>query len=52
MFGPFRKLHRKDREIFIINVIRVIGSFQIHEEKLWKLNDSWSKEINWFGVFF
>ncbi len=27
MSGPFRDLHRKDRENFITNAIRVIGNF-------------------------
>jgi hypothetical protein len=34
-------LHLEDKENFITNAIRAIGSFLIHEEKLWKLNDSW-----------
>jgi hypothetical protein len=34
MFGPFRDLHRKDREAFVVNVIRAIGNFLIHEERL------------------
>jgi hypothetical protein len=27
MFCPFRNLHRKNKKIFITNVIRAIGSF-------------------------
>jgi hypothetical protein len=34
IFGPFRKLHRKDRENFITSVIRAITSFLIHEKRL------------------
>jgi hypothetical protein len=34
MFGPFRDLHREDKENFITSVIQTIGSFLIHEEKL------------------
>jgi hypothetical protein len=34
MFGPFRNLHRKDKENFITNAIRAIQNFLIHEEML------------------
>ncbi len=34
MSGPFRELHREDRENFITNAIRAIGNFLIHEERL------------------
>ncbi len=34
MSGPFRDLHRKDRENFIMSANRVIGNFLIHEERL------------------
>ncbi len=34
MSGPFRDLHRKDRENFIMNANRAIGNFLIHEERL------------------
>jgi hypothetical protein len=34
MFGPFRNLHREDREDFVMSAIRVIGNFLIHEERL------------------
>jgi hypothetical protein len=33
MFGPFRDLHRKEREDFVVNAIRAIGNFLIHEER-------------------
>jgi hypothetical protein len=33
MSGPFRDLHRKDREDFVTSAIRAIGSFLIHEER-------------------
>jgi hypothetical protein len=46
MSSPFKKLHWEDRENFIMSAIRAIGSFLIHEERLWKLSDSWSKGIN------
>jgi hypothetical protein len=32
MFGPFKDLHRKNREIFITNIIQAVGSFLIHEK--------------------
>jgi hypothetical protein len=41
MFSPFKNLHQKNKENFIMNVIRTIGNFFIHEERLWKLNDTW-----------
>jgi hypothetical protein len=34
MYGPFRNLHRENRENFITNAIRAIGNFLIHEERL------------------
>ncbi len=34
MSGPFRDLHRKDREDFVLSAIRAIGNFLIHEERL------------------
>jgi hypothetical protein len=34
MSGPFRNLHRKDREDFVLSGIRAIGNFLIHEERL------------------
>jgi hypothetical protein len=34
IFGPFKKLHQKDKENFIMNVIRAITGFLIHEERL------------------
>jgi hypothetical protein len=34
MSGPFKDLHREDRENFITNAIRAIGNFLIHEERL------------------
>jgi hypothetical protein len=34
MSGPFRELHREDRENFITNAIRAIQNFLIHEERL------------------
>jgi hypothetical protein len=34
MSGPFRDLHREDRENFIMSVNRAIGNFFIHEERL------------------
>jgi len=34
MSGPFRDLHREDKEAFVVNVIRAIGNFLIHEERL------------------
>ncbi len=34
MFSPSTDLHQEDRENFITNVIRDIGNFLIHEERL------------------
>jgi len=34
MYGPFRDLHREDREDFVVSIIRAIGNFLIHEERL------------------
>jgi hypothetical protein len=34
MSGPFRDLHREDREYFITNAIQAIGNFLVHEERL------------------
>jgi len=34
MFGPFKDLHREDREAFIVDAIRTIKNFFIHEERL------------------
>jgi hypothetical protein len=34
MSGPFRDLHREDREEFVMSAIRALGSFLIHEERL------------------
>ncbi|CAK9233682.1 unnamed protein product [Sphagnum troendelagicum] len=34
MSGPFRDLHREDREDFIVNANQAIGNFLIHEERL------------------
>jgi hypothetical protein len=34
MSGPFRDLHREYRENFVMNAIRAIGNFLIHEERL------------------
>jgi hypothetical protein len=34
MFGPFKDLHREDRENFIMSANRAIGNFLIHEERL------------------
>ncbi len=34
MSGPFRNLHREDKENFIVSAIRAIGNFFIHEERL------------------
>jgi len=34
MSGPFRNLHREDREDFVMSAIRAIGNFLIHEERL------------------
>ncbi len=34
MYGPFRNLHRENRENFITNAIRAIGNFLIHEKRL------------------
>jgi hypothetical protein len=45
MSGPFRDLHREDREAFVVNAIQAIRNFLIHEERLKKLSDSWLKEL-------
>jgi hypothetical protein len=34
MSGPFKDLHRKDREDFVVNAIWAIKNFLIHEERL------------------
>jgi len=34
MFGPFKDLHQEDREAFIVDAIRTIKNFFIHEERL------------------
>jgi hypothetical protein len=34
MSGPFRDLHREDREDFVVNATRAIRNFLIHEERL------------------
>jgi hypothetical protein len=34
MSGPFKDLHREDREDFVVSAIRAIGNFLIHEERL------------------
>jgi hypothetical protein len=34
MSGPFRYLHRKDREDFVMSATRALGNFLIHEERL------------------
>ncbi len=34
MSGPFKYLHRVDREDFVVSAIRAIGNFLIHEERL------------------
>jgi len=34
MSNPFRDLHRKDREDFVVSAIRAIGNLFIHEERL------------------
>jgi hypothetical protein len=34
MSGPFRYLHRENREDFVVSAIRAIGNFLIHEERL------------------
>ncbi|CAK9881788.1 unnamed protein product [Sphagnum jensenii] len=34
MSGPFRDLHREDREDFIVNANQAIRNFLIHEERL------------------
>jgi hypothetical protein len=34
MYGPFRDLHREDREDFVMSAIWAIGNFLIHEERL------------------
>ncbi len=34
MSGPFRDLHREDKEDFVMSVIWAIGNFLIHEERL------------------
>jgi hypothetical protein len=46
MSGPFRDLHREDRENFIMSANWAIGNFLIHEERLLKLSDSRVKGIN------
>jgi hypothetical protein len=34
MSSPFKNLHRENKENFIMNAIRAIRSFPIHEKKL------------------
>jgi hypothetical protein len=34
MSGPFRYLHQKNREDFVMSAIQAIGNFLIHEERL------------------
>jgi hypothetical protein len=34
MSGPFRDLHREDREDFVMSATRALGNFLIHEERL------------------
>jgi hypothetical protein len=34
MFGPFKDLHREYKEDFVVNAIRAIRNFLIHEERL------------------
>jgi hypothetical protein len=34
MSGPFRDLHRENREDFVVSAIRAIRNFLIHEERL------------------
>ncbi len=34
MSGPFRDLHREDREDFVVNAIQTIRNFLVHEERL------------------
>jgi len=34
MSGPFRDLHRENREDFVVNAIQAIRNFLIHEERL------------------
>jgi len=34
MSSPFRDLHQEDREAFVVNAIRAIRNFLIHEERL------------------
>jgi len=34
MSGPFRDLHRDDRENFIMSANQAIGNFLIHKERL------------------
>ncbi len=34
MPGPFKDLHREDKEDFVVSVIRAIGNFLIHEKRL------------------
>jgi hypothetical protein len=34
MSGPFRELHREDREAFVVDIIQAIKNFLIHEERL------------------
>jgi hypothetical protein len=45
MSGPFRDLHREDREDFVVNATRAIRIFLIHEERLSKLSYSWLKRL-------
>jgi hypothetical protein len=40
MFSPFKELLLEHKVNFIINVIQAIMNFLIHENNLWKLNDS------------
>jgi hypothetical protein len=32
--GPFRELHREDREDFVMSATRALENFLIHEERL------------------
>ncbi len=34
MSGPFRELHREDREAFVVDAIQALKNFLIHEERL------------------
>jgi hypothetical protein len=34
MSGPFKDLHREDKENFVMSAIRAIGNFFIHEGRL------------------